>query len=79
MVREAFQKDLSGCRVENGLGSAKCIEVTTFVILTPEPLRHCLNPEPLAKHFPEPSDASAKEFGDTWSSPSPSGSQETCD
>lgn len=48
MVREAFQKDLSGCRVENGLGSAKCIEVTTFVILTPEPSRHCLNPEPFA-------------------------------
>lgn len=48
MVREAFQKDLSGCRVENGLGSAKCIEVTTFVILTPEPPRHCLNPEPFA-------------------------------
>lgn len=37
MVRAAFQKDLSGCRVENGLSSANSMEVRIFVMLTPDP------------------------------------------
>lgn len=40
MVREAFQKDLCSCTVENGLSRAKCMEVRVVVILTPEPSRH---------------------------------------
>lgn len=48
LVRAPFQKALSGCRVEDGLSSAKCMELREFVILIPELSRHCLNFEPLA-------------------------------
>lgn len=37
MVRAAFQKDLSDCRVENELSSANGMEVRTSVMLTPDP------------------------------------------
>lgn len=41
MVKAAFQKDLSGCRVENGLSSA----IQGDQILTLEPSRHYLYSE----------------------------------
>lgn len=47
MVRTPFQKAFSGFRVENGLSSAKCMEVRAFARLIPEPSRCCLNSEPL--------------------------------
>lgn len=48
MFRMAFQKDLCGCRMENGLNSVKYMEVRAFVSLIPESYRHCLNSEPLS-------------------------------
>lgn len=46
VFRAHFRK-LSGCRVENGLSSAKCMEVRAFVILILESSRHCFSYEPL--------------------------------
>lgn len=48
MVRTAFQKDLSGCGVENGLSSVEYVKLRAFVRLTPEPSRHYLKLEPLS-------------------------------